>query len=238
MSNVPSAGKTQHAGRRAAVADTNGERPGVDAADTGEIHRPQPVHEAALRPPVARFGDVLRGDEAQRARCGGLVVLGVGADIADMGEGEGDDLPGEGRVGHRLLIAGHARVEADLADAGATCGRMRAEAPAPPQTAISQNEHRCRSLGDIGVQSGVRLIRHDRAVLRASGGEQGCRQRWGGGACGHVAQGKAGRRDDGSPVFRRDDARLLPLAQRLGADMCETSSGFGSAEAHDDIIDG
>jgi hypothetical protein len=55
---------------------------------------------------------------------GGVValdVLVVGADIADMREGEGDDLPGIGRVGQDFLIAGHRGVEADLADsAGAT----------------------------------------------------------------------------------------------------------------------
>ena len=41
-----------------------------------------------------------------------------------MREGEGDDLPGIGRVGQDLLIAGHRRVEADLADRDA--GRARA----------------------------------------------------------------------------------------------------------------
>jgi len=39
--------------------------------------------------------------------------------IADMREGESDDLPGIGRVGEDLLVARHRGVEADLADGGA-----------------------------------------------------------------------------------------------------------------------
>ena len=46
----------------------------------------------------------------------GLDVLVVGADIADMREGEGDDLPGIGGVGEDFLVAGHRGVEADFAD--------------------------------------------------------------------------------------------------------------------------
>ena len=38
------------------------------------------------------------------------------ADIADMGEGEGDELAGVGGIGEDLLIPGHRGVEADLAD--------------------------------------------------------------------------------------------------------------------------
>src|SRR6516225_5440277 len=45
-----------------------------------------------------------------------LDVLVVGADIADMREGEGDDLLGIGRIGQDLLIASHRGIEADLAD--------------------------------------------------------------------------------------------------------------------------
>jgi hypothetical protein len=53
---------------------------------------------------------------AARGRGGGFDVFGVGADVADMGKREGDDLAGIGRVGHDFLIAGHRGVEADLAD--------------------------------------------------------------------------------------------------------------------------
>ncbi|MGY3440263.1 hypothetical protein ACVW17_000264 [Bradyrhizobium sp. USDA 4473] len=45
-----------------------------------------------------------------------LDVFLVGTDIADVREGEGDDLAGIRRIGEDLLIAGHRGVEADLAD--------------------------------------------------------------------------------------------------------------------------
>jgi hypothetical protein len=45
----------------------------------------------------------------------GLDVVLVGADIADMGEGEGDDLSGIGGIGENFLVAGHGGVEAHLA---------------------------------------------------------------------------------------------------------------------------
>ena len=47
-----------------------------------------------------------------------LDVFVVGADDADMGEGEGDDLPGIRGIRQDLLIPGHRGVEADLADGG------------------------------------------------------------------------------------------------------------------------
>ena len=59
-------------------------------------------------------------DDAARARGGrhvdGFDVFFVGADIADVREGEGNELPGIGRVGEDFLIARHGGVEADLAD--------------------------------------------------------------------------------------------------------------------------
>ena len=54
-------------------------------------------------------------DARERGHVDRLDVLVVGADIADMGEGEGDDLAGVGGVGEDLLVAGHRGVEADLA---------------------------------------------------------------------------------------------------------------------------
>jgi hypothetical protein len=46
-------------------------------------------------------------------------ILVIGADIADMREGEGDELAGIGGIGNHLLIAGHRGVEDQLADHGA-----------------------------------------------------------------------------------------------------------------------
>ena len=54
-------------------------------------------------------------DQAAHRRRHGFDVFVIGADNADMGKGEGHDLPGIGRIGENLLIAGHGGVEADLA---------------------------------------------------------------------------------------------------------------------------
>ena len=62
----------------------------------------------------------------RRREVDGLDVLLVGADIADVGKGESDDLPGIGRIGEDLLVAGHGGVEADFADGVA--GRAEADA--------------------------------------------------------------------------------------------------------------
>ena len=82
--------------------------------------RAQPLVEMAGGAEVRRLGDVGAQDDAARARrrrhVDGLDVFVVGADVADMREGEGDDLPGIGRIGQDFLIAGHRGVEADLAD--------------------------------------------------------------------------------------------------------------------------
>src|SRR3546814_10465106 len=72
-----------------------------------------------------------------------LHILKIGADIADMGKGEVDDLPGIARVSHDLLIAGHRRVEADLANRLAN----RAEAASEQDGAVSKDQYPRRSFG-------------------------------------------------------------------------------------------
>ena len=78
---------------------------------------------------VGRLGNRGPQDEPARRRGRGLDVLAVGADIADMGKGEGDDLTGIGGVGQDFLIAGDRGVEADLAD-----GRARPRRGPGPRT--------------------------------------------------------------------------------------------------------
>ncbi len=101
-------------------------------------------------------GDVGAEDRAARAggggEIGGLDVLLVRPDDADMGEGEGDDLPGVGGIGEDLLVAGHRGVEADLADGGAG----RADAEAFEDQAVGEDEQRGRLAGGPSAAGGRR----------------------------------------------------------------------------------
>src|SRR5262249_49142351 len=66
--------------------------------------------------------------EAARRRRRRLDVLVIGADVADMREGEGDDLPGIRGVSQDLLVSGDRGVEADFTD------RLpRRAKPSPPK---------------------------------------------------------------------------------------------------------
>ena len=105
-----------HAVGRAGGTDTAGQRAGVDARQADAVVPRHPPGEVLHRAEVGRGRRVLADDHAQRVRRVRLDIVGVRADIADMREGEGDDLAREGRVGHDLLIAGHRGVEAHLAD--------------------------------------------------------------------------------------------------------------------------
>src|SRR3546814_11370956 len=86
-----------------------------DVCSSDLVDRPQPVVEVPRGAVVRRVGDVAPENAAERGGGRALQVAGVGADDADMREGEGDDLAGIGRVGQDLLIAAHRGVEADLA---------------------------------------------------------------------------------------------------------------------------
>src|SRR5690348_16632490 len=78
-----------------------------------------------------------------------------------MGKGEADDLSGIGRIGEDLLIAGHRRVETDLADAFAS----RAEHPALEHRSIGEDQcaWRKRRRGFCGC--GERGVGHRRYRL-------------------------------------------------------------------------
>ena len=91
------------------IADAPGQPPRVDAGEADQAVRLEPGIERLRRAVVRRLGDVGAQHEAARRRRRRLDVLAIGADIADMGEGEGDDLPGIGGIGQDLLIAGHRR---------------------------------------------------------------------------------------------------------------------------------
>ncbi len=125
-------------------ANERGQRAGVDAGQPDDTARFEPVVEVAGGAIVRRRGDRAVQDDAARARrcrhVDGFDVFFVGADIADMREGEGNDLPGIGRVGEDFLVARHGGVEADLADR--VPGRAQPEAL--EHGSVGQNQKRRR----------------------------------------------------------------------------------------------
>ena len=141
-----------HGVRHAVDPNAAGERAGVDAGDTDDAARLEPVVEVAGRAVIRGLGDRGVQHHAARPRRGrhvhGLDVVLVGADIADMGEGEGDDLPGIGGIGEDLLVAGHGGVEAHLAHRMAG----RAEAHAFDHGAVGEHEQR----GRLGLRPPLR----------------------------------------------------------------------------------
>ena len=157
---------------RALFPDHAGERAGVDARQADAAMRRHPFVERRDIAEIARLGHILPHDAAQRVRVVGLDILIIGADIADMGEGEIDDLPGIAGIGHDLLIAGDGRVEAEFAHRLAD----RAEAPSEHRAAIGENQYPGGSFGHgkgLGVCHGyafpyafaeARLVRVKRPV--------------------------------------------------------------------------
>ena len=113
---------------------------GVDAGEPDDAAALEPLIEMARGAVVGGIGDRALQDHPARARRGrhvdGFDVFFVGADIADMREGEGDDLPGVGGIGEDFLVTRHRGIEADLADGGAG----GAEAKALEYGAIGQHE--------------------------------------------------------------------------------------------------
>ena len=135
------------------VAEAPGQPAGVDAAHGDQVVALQPGVEVLGVAVVGRVGDVRAEDRAPGGGRGRLDVFRVGADVADMGEGEGDDLPGVGGICQDFLVAGHRGVEAELAERGA----VGARAPAPEDAAIVQEQPRrrpVRFLRDVGRARG------------------------------------------------------------------------------------
>lgn len=126
------------------MPDQRGQSAGVDAGKPDHASAFEPVIEMARGAVVRRAGNGrVQHDAAGAGRCGQidrLDVLVIGADIADMGKGEGDDLAGIGGIGQDLLIPGHRGIEADLAHRMAG----RAETLAFEHGAVGEDEQRSR----------------------------------------------------------------------------------------------
>ncbi len=109
-------GRRHDAPHRAPLAQVPGERPGVDAADADDALGLELVVQRALRAPVGRPAGRIAHDVAGHPDAARLVVLVVDAGVADVRGGLHDDLAVVGRIGQRLLIAGHRGREDRLAE--------------------------------------------------------------------------------------------------------------------------
>ena len=87
----------------------------IDAVDAGYAVLLQVVVKALLAPPVAGRGQVADYESGQK-KGAAFHVRAIDSVISDLRGGEGDELPGVGRVGEDFLIAAHAGVEHDLAE--------------------------------------------------------------------------------------------------------------------------
>ncbi len=196
-SNIPVGREGDDGGWRPAVADAQGERAGVDAGKAGQALASS-SHACSVWVDRQLDGSVTSclTTRPSAAGIGRLHVARVGADIADMREGEGDDLPGVGRVGQRLLVACHPGVEAKLPHAAVA---RRAEAAPPEHGAVRQHED-----GSGTGRGGVGLG-HGGARLRRL----------------QVGEGQPrGGHDDG-PVLGGNRTGLPPFADRLVANSGE-----------------
>jgi hypothetical protein len=147
---------------RALPADAPGDGAGVHARHADPAPARQPLVERLVGAEAGRPGDRLGHHAAQRMGVDGLDILGVCADIADVREGEIDDLTGIAGVGHHFLIARHRGVEAQLSDSLA----LGPGAAPPEQGAIGERHDPGR---------GVFVARNDsgRAGWLARGGVVG-----------------------------------------------------------------
>ena len=97
-STIEAAGRLvrDHRVRHALLADERGERAGVDAGKPDDAAALEPLVEMARGAIIRRRGDGRVQNDAARAgrrrKVDGLDVVLVGADIADVGKSEGDDL--------------------------------------------------------------------------------------------------------------------------------------------------
>ena len=156
--------------RHALFADAGGQSAGIDAGEADNIAGFQPLVEMPGRAVVGGLGHRFLDDAADDAGRGREVrrldIVVIGADIADMREGEGDDLPGVGRIGEDFLVAGHGGVEADFAHRFA----LGTDADALDHRAIGQHQKgrhtRSVPVAELGPSGFLRLRRllcgHDR----------------------------------------------------------------------------
>ena len=123
----------------ALVANDSRELTRVDIRYRDRSAAAEIVLQAALRAPVADGHGQIANDQAGGVDRRRLEVRGIGAGIADVGIGQGDDLAKIGGVVEDFLVAGHGGVENHFTD------RLPgyANRAAPEDRTILQREYRC-----------------------------------------------------------------------------------------------
>jgi hypothetical protein len=112
-------GRYEATGLGALFAQDAGQLARVDVGEAEHVRGPQVGIErmfaAKIRGQQRQVADHQTGRMDER----GFAILAVDTVVADMGVGQGDDLPGVGRIGQDFLVAGHRGVENHFADAAA-----------------------------------------------------------------------------------------------------------------------
>ena len=139
--------------RHALFADARGERARIDARNRRDIVALQPGIEGREAAPVGGMCRIGAHNKPAHRRIDGLDILVVGADDADMREGETDDLARIGRIAQDFLIARHRGIEADLAHSL----RIRAKTMAFEDRSVGKRS-RARTKFAAGLAAGFVLV--------------------------------------------------------------------------------
>jgi len=188
-----------HAVGRAAVADAPGQAAGIDAADRHQFVGLEPFVEAGRGAVVGRIGDVGAQHTAAHGGLVGFDIFEVGPDVADVGEGKGDDLTGVRWIGQGFLITRQAGVETHLTqrDADGAC------AAAPKHGTVRQHQGGVAACRAGGVEV-IDLMKGLRRKIRPL--------RLGGGVLSGVGHGRRSSRLEGLKI-----RRWKPICEAVGA---------------------
>ena len=156
-------GGAEHPGQRAVVAQVAGQAAGVDAGDAGDA-----VARAGRRPGSPSARQLLwrrarsRTTTPAQRGAGDSSSVGVDAVVADVGVGEGDDLPGVGRVRDDLLVAADSTVLNTNSPGGDAARRARRRWPRPRTVVPSAS-----TIAAVVGCSSLRPLRRSRPVRRS-----------------------------------------------------------------------
>ena len=109
---------------------------GIDIGDHRDLEFFQILVGHLLRAPVGADGRELAHRQTFYIRMRGLVVVRIGAVIADLRVGQDNDLPGIRRIGENFLVAGDGSIKNDFPVAFA----FRAMASAAEDSSIFQRK--------------------------------------------------------------------------------------------------